>query len=155
MVLPDNFRKRLIERKVIPFVGAGVSMNVKDQDGDNLFPSWGNLLLASAEKLKIDDKESEAKLVEGNLGINPPNYLEAAKMAQKILGAELYNLIKEKISVRFENVDRNSLRIPQSIWEISNNLIIRLIMIRHYLGLARTNKTLPDGISKHQKSKPT
>ncbi|MDQ3714379.1 MAG: tetratricopeptide repeat protein [Acidobacteriota bacterium] len=124
MVLPDNFKTKLTERKVVPFVGAGVSMNVKDKDGNSLFPSWGNLLLASAEKLKNDGKESEAKLIEGNLGINPPDYLEAAKTAQRFLGAELYDLIKEKISARFENVDLDSLRIPQVIWEISNNLII-------------------------------
>lgn len=124
MSLPPNFIKSLSEKKVIPFVGAGVSINVKDKSGNDLFTSWKNLLLASAEKLKESGKDSEAKLVEGNLGINPPEYLEAAKQAQKFLGSEFYDLIKEEIGVKFENVDKNSLVIPKTIWEFSNNLII-------------------------------
>ncbi|MET0753421.1 MAG: hypothetical protein ABWZ66_08610 [Pyrinomonadaceae bacterium] len=71
MSLPPNFKEKLLERKVIPFVGAGISMNVKDKNGNDLFPNWRNLLLASAEQLKTGGKEPESKLVEGNLEINP------------------------------------------------------------------------------------
>lgn len=124
MSLPPKFIERLHERKVIPFVGAGVPMNVTDKSGNTLFPDWRNLLLTSADKLRDTGKEAAAKLVEGNLEITPPNYLEAARTAQKYLGSEFYDLIQEKISIKSENADENSLRIPQIIWEISHNLII-------------------------------
>lgn len=124
MSLPENFKKRLIEGKVIPFVGAGVSINVKDKDGNDLFPSWKNLLLAAAQNLTNNGKVFEANIVEGYLKVSSPDYLEAAKASQRFLGTELYDLIKEKIGVKFENVDEKSLLIPQTIWEISNNLII-------------------------------
>ena len=43
--LPKNLQDNLKTHKVIPFVGAGVSMAVRDEGtGDALFPGWKTLL---------------------------------------------------------------------------------------------------------------
>ena len=49
---PESLIKARRENKLIPLVGAGVSMSLKDAAGRNLFPSWIELLQYAADALE-------------------------------------------------------------------------------------------------------
>lgn len=99
-------------------------MNVKDKNGNDLFPSWENLLLASVERLTKKGKESEAKIVEGYLGKSPPQYLKAAEEAREGLGSDWFDFLKEAFDKDFNLVDEKSLIIPEAIWNLGSKLLI-------------------------------
>ncbi|HEY8097327.1 MAG TPA: hypothetical protein VIE65_14700, partial [Methylobacter sp.] len=80
MHIPQQLEESLKQGKVIPFIGAGVSMAVLDQSGVMLFPSWNALLMAAAEQLKDAIKPDDAALI-GSL-VNKNRLLDAAKEAQ-------------------------------------------------------------------------
>jgi hypothetical protein len=56
MSIPKTIQDSLRAGKVIPFVGAGVSMNVLDRGtGARLFPGWRELLEQSAKRLEEEE----------------------------------------------------------------------------------------------------
>jgi hypothetical protein len=85
--IPQTLQKRLGNRQVLPFVGAGVSMAIRHHaTKDTLFPSWKKLLLSGADWLEQENKRPDAAIVRGFLEREKPNYLEAAKIAREGLG---------------------------------------------------------------------
>ena len=53
--LPRHLEEQLRQHKVIPFVGAGVSMAASgNETGERLFPSWKELLERAADRLQQD-----------------------------------------------------------------------------------------------------
>ena len=55
--IPRDLQQRLRARKVIPFVGAGVSRAVRHEDtGEPLFPTWKQLLQNAITELTADHK---------------------------------------------------------------------------------------------------
>ena len=88
--IPGSLRKALCERRVVPFVGAGISRAVrKADDSGPLFPSWKELLLKAADKLDGEGKKTRANLVRALLEDDPPNYLQSADRAENGLGKAL------------------------------------------------------------------
>ena len=65
----SNLPKSLIEKykdgKIIPFVGAGVSMSVKNTDGKNLFSSWWSFLNDCIKSLKEEKTEGYDQIIDG------------------------------------------------------------------------------------------
>jgi hypothetical protein len=95
MPFHQNLIEKLRDHKVIPFVGAGVSMAIqKCNSSEALFPSWKQLLLKAAKRLEGELKPDEANLVKAFLKSSPPKYLEAAKHAQEHLGSIFYEVLK-------------------------------------------------------------
>jgi hypothetical protein len=75
MEIPQTLKAKLASRKVIPFVGAGVSMAIlRKENGERLFPSWKELLNLSAERLEREGKSNDAAFVRAAL--NPTTTLE-------------------------------------------------------------------------------
>ncbi|MFP5262114.1 MAG: SIR2 family NAD-dependent protein deacylase [Blastocatellia bacterium] len=125
MKIPETLQKRLREHKIIPFVGAGASMPVRDNvTGDYLLPCWRDLLESAAQCLEGDNKNADADLVRSYLKISPPKYLEAASHARDRLGAVWYGLLDKQINIPYGRVDENSLRLAKSIWELGSRLVI-------------------------------
>ena len=58
MSLPGSLIRSIAQERIVPFVGSGVSMAVKD----GLFPSWGNLLGKLADKLEEEANEDSAEI---------------------------------------------------------------------------------------------
>ena len=52
--MEEELKRLISENKVIPFVGAGFSKDVKDKDGKNIFVNWRELL----EKLIDENKRN-------------------------------------------------------------------------------------------------
>lgn len=81
MEIPKQLETGLKHGKIIPFVGAGVSMAVRAKaDNQQLFPGWPALLTAAAQRLQEESKPDDAELVRILAGKN--RLLEAAQEAQ-------------------------------------------------------------------------
>lgn len=125
MTIPATLRQRLREGKVIPFVGAGVSMSVRGRDGGPLFPSWREMLERAAGRLEVEGNNEHAGLVRGFLNIKPPNYLEAAKYAREGLGEAVWlNFLKEQLDKPPETAAPESLELARAVWNLGSKLVI-------------------------------
>jgi tetratricopeptide (TPR) repeat protein len=123
--IPQSLTEKLRGGKVIPFVGAGISMAVRRRsDGTPLFPSWKELLLGAADRLGGEGKPAYAGLVRNLLEIDHPDYLQAAKYARDQLREVWIDLLKEKLDPRRGEVDPDSLALAQTIWELGSPLLL-------------------------------
>ena len=125
MPIPITLENALRAGKVIPFVGAGVSMAVLDRGtGQPLFPSWTELLRRAADRLEQEQKAPYAAVVRGLLRLNTPDYLEAARRAREGLGSVWFTFLKEHLDYPRERADDASLRLAQSLWALGSPLLI-------------------------------
>lgn len=124
--MEEELKRLLNENKVIPFVGAGVSMAVKYKNGNNIFPNWHNLLHSFADKLLELDKPDDAKIIQLLLKRPNPNYLEIAdKIKEYFPTIPIYEKHIESIfDIESDDIDRATLELSQKIWELNQNLII-------------------------------
>jgi tetratricopeptide (TPR) repeat protein len=126
MDIPRTLRERLSEGKVIPFIGAGVSMAVKNKiSNEPMFPSWKKLLEAAAARLEDETNKPYADIVRAFLNLPQPQYLEAAKYARDGLkGAIWSKLLKTQIDIPYDQVEEKSLGLAKAVWELGNDLLI-------------------------------
>ncbi len=127
--IASQFPQSLIERiqagRIVPFVGAGVSMAIKSKiDGTPLFPSWKQLLLRAAERLESENKRTYGDLVKNLIEIDKPEYLQAAKFARDALGPIWFEFLKEQFDHTKDQADDSTLELARSIWRLGSNLII-------------------------------
>jgi hypothetical protein len=123
MQLPRSLEVALSERKVIPFIGAGLSRGVADRDGKPLFPSWSELLIQAAQALEAEGLSKEARLVESL--VEADDLLEAAKRAQAALGqARWLRFLKSVFDRTYDEADPASLSVLRLVWTIGSNLVI-------------------------------
>lgn len=122
---PKELEKRLRQGKVIPFVGAGVSMAVRDRSGNPLFPSWKALLMKAAQRLEEEkDPRLIAPVVRALLNTMPPDYLEAARRVQSGLEANWYRFLKDELDHPFAVLDLESLTLARKVWDLGSRLVI-------------------------------
>jgi tetratricopeptide (TPR) repeat protein len=122
MDIPQQLEKNLKCGKVIPFVGAGVSMTVLAQSGESLFPSWKALLMAAADRLEKEKKVDDMTLVRSL--VNKGRLLEAAKEAQLGLGANWYDFLISQFDKTSDEAQDASLELARLVWRLGSNLII-------------------------------
>ena len=89
--IPAYLIEQLRDRRVVPFVGAGVSRAVRDQDsGEFLFPLWKEVLERGAERIEAANG-ARATLIRALVEDREPDYLQAAtKMADEFLEAHTF-----------------------------------------------------------------
>ena len=121
-MVPRYLQEFIREGKVIPFVGAGVSMAVRRTDGERCYPSWNDLLSRAATRLSEEGKpeaaaEVQARLAEGD-------YLGASTRARKALRSHWYRFLKSQLSFRRKEIDDESLALARAIWGLGSSLII-------------------------------
>lgn len=128
--MPHNLPQSLIDaiknNNLIPFVGAGVSMGIKDikNNKDNLiFKSWTNSLLDAVQILKDEKEHDKAINIETELKISPIDYLAIASKIHKYLNSHWNKYLTQTFDKQFKTINQNSLSIPQEILRI-NNLVI-------------------------------
>lgn len=125
MKIPEKLRQRLREGKVIPFVGTGVSMSVREHDGAGLFPSWGEMLERAAVRLEAEGDGACAGLVRNFLSLKAPNYLEAARYAHEGLGPSIwYDFLREQLDKPPESAAPESLELAKAVWNLGSKLVI-------------------------------
>ncbi|WP_340124415.1 SIR2 family protein [Methylobacter svalbardensis] len=122
MDIPQQLEESLKHGKVIPFVGAGVSMTVLDKSDKPLFPSWKALLMAAAKRLEEEKKPDDVALVRSL--VNKDELLDAAKYARKALGANWYGFLKSQIDKTSDEAQDASLELARLAWRLGSNLVI-------------------------------
>jgi hypothetical protein len=120
--IPRSLEEALRDGRVIPFVGAGVSMAVERSGGGRLFPSWKQLLLDGAAHL--EEEKKKADVVRALLEDDEPDYLQAAKRLRDKLGALWGPFLKDAIDIPHSQVDRGSLKLARKVWDLGSRLII-------------------------------
>lgn len=125
MPIPQSLQDKLRKRQVIPFVGAGVSMNVLDRTSRQpVFPSWRQLLISAAGRLENELKTAEAELVRALLRIQRPDFLYAAQQAREALGGVWFEFLRDALAVPYQRIDETSLELARSVWRLGSNLVI-------------------------------
>ncbi|MDO9268129.1 MAG: tetratricopeptide repeat protein [Methylobacter sp.] len=122
MDIPQQLEENLKHGKVIPFVGAGVSMTVLDKSDKPLFPSWKALLMAAAKRLEEEKKPDDEALVRSL--VNKGELLDAAKYARKALGANWYGFLKSQLDKTKEEAQDASLELARLVWRLGSNLVV-------------------------------
>lgn len=121
--IPSQLKENLQKGIVIPFIGAGVSMSVKNKtDGISLFPSWKTLLLKASERLQEEGKPNQAAIVSGFVNTN--RFLDAANEAKQALGANWYTFLKQQFDHCKDDVSDDSLELARKVWNLGSKLVI-------------------------------
>ena len=121
--LPLSLKDAIKNNNLIPFIGAGVSMGIKDNQDNRIFKSWTNSLLDAVQILRNEQKNDEATNIESELKILPVDYLAIASKINKYLNSQWNKYLTTTFDKNLENIDKNSLSIPKEILKI-NNLVI-------------------------------
>ena len=86
--MEEELKRLIAENKVIPFVGAGVSKEIKYKTGENAFVNWKELLIKLNEKVSNQNKKNgiSSFLKDDNI-----DYLDIADMIEKELTPNEFN----------------------------------------------------------------
>lgn len=124
--MEKELQKLLSANKVIPFVGAGVSMSVTDKNGQKIFPNWPELLAGFAEKLKSLGKEKGSNSIRALLEMPKPDYLYIADLIKKSFPtiSHYEDHLASIFDLSFNEVESSTLDLARSIWDLKQNLII-------------------------------
>ncbi|MHB9015961.1 MAG: SIR2 family NAD-dependent protein deacylase [Sulfurovum sp.] len=123
--MEKELKKLLKENKIIPFVGAGVSMEVKDTVGRKAFFSWKELLNAFADKLDEHSQNKQASYIRMALDVDD-DYLSIADKIKGFFPAEnlYYDALESFFDKKIDSIDSDSLRLAQSIWLLGQKLVV-------------------------------
>lgn len=121
-MIPRSLEQELRDGRVIPFVGAGVSMAVERVGGGRLFPSWKQLLLDGAARLEQEGKK--AGLVRAFLEDDQPRYLEAAQELRDKLGPLWGGFLRDSLDVPRSQVADSSLELARAVWRLGSRLVV-------------------------------
>ena len=121
-MIPQTLRSACAEKNLIPIVGAGVSMSLRRNTGEALFPSWKGLLEKAAERLKQENKLDFADGVA--LFLKLSKYEQAGEFAREGLAGGLWNsFFTENFEVKRVEICEDSLALPRAIWKIGTQII--------------------------------
>ena len=121
--LPKSLIDAVKNNNLIPFIGAGISMGIKDNENNPIFKSWTNSLSDAVQILKNEHKIHEATNVESELNIQPIDYLAIASKIHKYLNSHWNKFLVSTFERDFDTINKNSLKIAKEILKI-NNLVI-------------------------------
>ncbi len=127
MHIPATLVEALRARRVVPFVGAGVSRAVVRKGAGAqgpLFPSWSELLVRAADALDLDGRPGEAMAIRGQLKKSKPDYLLAAKEARDGLGARWTDFLKNEIDLLLDDAAPESFRLATALWRLGSPLLV-------------------------------
>src|SRR5262245_51453106 len=91
--VPDTLKNGLAAKRLVPFVGSGVSRSVLKNNGYSAFPTWADLLHQGALALERDQKPEVASAVNANAALlNRPNISATSSPIQ------LFDMISKNLS---------------------------------------------------------
>ena len=123
-MIPLSLIERLKAGRVIPLVGAGVSLAVKRKDSTELFPNWLDLLRKGARWLHEEQKPKDGNLVRALLELEPPDYLGAAARIRDQLGPLWFDFLRDQLDPPREIVADESLGLARAVWALGSKLIV-------------------------------
>ncbi len=117
MAIPRALVKAVSSGKLVPFVGSGASMAVKQE----LFPTWAQLLLKLAVRLEEEASVDSAEIVRRH--VNNKKLNKAADEAVEALGeAHFRQVMKETFAL--EKPKGADLSLAQAIWSLKPAVIV-------------------------------
>ena len=120
--LPPELIKARQNNELIPLVGAGVSMSLKDVEGNRLFPSWTELLRYAADALDNGTTEKYSTSIKAMLGLD--DFQRAAEYARKGLdGTPWGKFFHKHFEEPLAKISDESMVLPKAIWEIGNRIV--------------------------------
>jgi len=123
--MEERLSQLISENKVIPFVGAGVSLSVKNNNDETVFVTWKQLLKKLADDLSNHGEENKSQIIK-LLIKEDEDYLEIADKIKKYYPTD--PLFFEKLEEIFDkdrnDIDDSSLSLAKSIWDLDQKLII-------------------------------
>ncbi len=120
--IPESLVKALQSNSLIPLVGAGVSMAIRNQSGDQVFPSWTQLLHGLAEKLEKETLPKDADYV--RMSIDMGNFQVAAEHAYKKLQKRTWiEFFKQQFAPDFSTLNEPSTALYKAIWGLGSGII--------------------------------
>ncbi len=109
----------IARRKLVPFVGAGVSLGVNKPQAAQQFPAWTQLLQSLVTKLGQIDPKAANRV---RATIDDCDLLDAANIALRKLGkADFADAVVRAVSVAKGDCD---LTLPQAIWGLNPCVIV-------------------------------
>jgi hypothetical protein len=118
MGIPRELVRAVKNKRIVPFIGAGVSMGVKR----DLFPSWKDLVERLATLIAEDpDGEPVAERVRHLR--DGGDYPQAAEVAFQKLGAFRFNR-ELRAALRVAQPSDGNLSVPQGVWALRPPLVI-------------------------------
>lgn len=117
MSIPGALIRAVREHRIVPLVGAGVSIGV----GRGLFPSWKQLMEALTARLEDEAYGDVARTV--GMRIELGDYVRAAELGLQALGPYRFNqFLRERF--RLPRPDELDLAVPEGIWRLRPGLVI-------------------------------
>ncbi len=117
MSIPRALIEAFQRGRVIPFVGAGVSLSVQP----DLFPNWTQLLRLLADRLDAESAKDSATIVRSFC--NKGQLLKAAEEALSELGRNrFYEVMRQ--TFRRPCPAAADLSLPGAIWELQPSLVV-------------------------------
>jgi ubiquinone/menaquinone biosynthesis C-methylase UbiE len=128
--IPPLLAKKIAEKRLVPFVGAGVSRSVLKKNGENAFPTWPELLLQGALALRVQ-KPEVAKAVEANIELLKIPQVAAMSpvqiadlIYQNLSPRSWTDFLKQQLDPSFDDIDETSLELSRTIWDLADNFVI-------------------------------
>ena len=124
--MEKELRRLISENRVVPFVGAGVSLAVKKKDSDEkAFLSWRGLLQAFADELESLGKGDEAANVRSSLKMKSDCLSIADDIKESFSNDSSYFGSLEKFfDIKREDIEESSLALARAVWALRQNLIV-------------------------------
>ncbi|WP_462173297.1 SIR2 family protein [Pseudoalteromonas xiamenensis] len=109
----------LKDKQLVPLVGAGVSMSIKDINNNPVFPNWVKLLNDAANEIKDQEDKNYCEYL-----VKRARLLEAANEIKRFLhGEKWYAFLKSQFNPDLKKCDPNSFDLPRAIWKLSSQII--------------------------------
>ena len=125
-IFPQDLKDAVHDGKVIPFVGAGVSMAVRRVgEVSPAYPNWRKFLLGAADRLDSECAGSEAALVRDLVNASSPDFYQAAQLVFNGLGPRGWvKYLREMFELDYGSIDKLTLDLPRAIWDLAPNAVI-------------------------------
>lgn len=121
--MPKELPKTLIDavknNTLIPFIGAGISIGIKDKENNQLFDNWTNSLLNSVKILEEENEKSKALNIKTELDIEPVDYLAIGSKIQKYLNSNWNKYLTITFNKEYSEINKETLAIPKEILKIN------------------------------------
>ena len=122
--IPAQLLTALRDGEVIPFVGAGVSREVRELSGEPLFPSWPELLSRAASLVEENGGAKATAHIRRALGSTPPDYYRAAELVRRRLKDEWYTFLRDQLDQDPDLAVGESLELARAVWSLGSSLVI-------------------------------
>jgi hypothetical protein len=122
--LPNGLVNALRAKKVIPFVGAGVPMDVRTADlGHSAFPSWDSLIEELRGALVGEGHDAIALMLDGPSSV-AGRFSPQTAHEKWVVKRAFKQVLLEHVDIDYEQIDTSTTALARLAWRLSDGKII-------------------------------